>query len=102
MFKIWAKIIKNDKIRSNLVYSVEGVFEIDKLQSYVSEICEQLDLSTPVVLASHIRNFENFNFTRFVPADFVESVSFDALVIEFMKDNVKKEYRVYKAYLPID
>lgn len=82
MLKIWAKIITGDKIKKDLIYRSDEKFAKNKLHSYLIEICHEMDVPTPVVLKSHIKNFDSFNITRFKASDFVESVDFDSLVLE--------------------
>lgn len=82
MIRIWAKVIKNDKIINQTVY--ERFEEIDYSQffDYVHEICEQLDLPTPIIIKSHLFNYAKYNFVRFTQSDFVEEIRFDKLVLE--------------------
>ncbi len=102
MFKIWAKTIENDKIKLSHIYKGEGKYDSSLFQKYISEICEQMDIPTPVVLKSHIRNFDNFNMTRFSSTDFVEWVHFDYLTIEYCREEKGEKKHIYKEYLPID
>lgn len=84
MFRIWAKIIKDEKIRRELVYSRDEKFTYSQFFTYLSDICEGLDIATPVLLKTHIFNYAKFNRVRFVPRDFAEPVDFDRLVLENM------------------
>ena len=102
MFKIWAKIITREKIIRTLMYKGYGDFECKKLHFYLSEICSELDIPTPVVLNSHIVNFNSFKTTRFLSSDFVENVNFDKLTLEYVNDNGGEKHHLYKSYLPAD
>jgi len=82
MVKIFAKIVKNEKVKKTYKYLNDGDFEIDNFFEYIRDICEHFDSPTPVILAKHIRDYIVFNTCTFVPNDFVESVFFDKLVIE--------------------
>ena len=82
MVKIWAKVIKHDKIIKQYVFSKDGAMDYAEFFDFVTEICYQLDVPTPVVIKTHIFNYAKYNYVRFLPADFVESVSFDKLVLE--------------------
>lgn len=101
MYKIWAKTIANDRVKKSLIYKCQGEFERKTFGKYIAEICEQLDIPTPIVLKSHIRNFDAFHMTRFLPSDFVESVDFDSLTVEYCVESGEKKY-IYKSYLPVD
>jgi hypothetical protein len=49
---------------------------------YTREICETLDIPTPVIIKTHLFNYAKYNTVKFVRQDFVESVDFDKLVFE--------------------
>ncbi len=80
--RIWAKTIKNNKIVSSYVYESIDIFHRETFYLHLQEICHKMDIPTPVVLKYHLDNFTDFNNCRFLPSDFVESVSFDRLEVE--------------------
>ena len=82
MLKMWAKVIKKDKITKQLVYESIDNFSPDTFHLHIAELCHKLDLPTPVVLPTHIKHFVCYNNTTFKPRDFVESVDFEKLNIE--------------------
>lgn len=82
MFKIWAKVLKDGKIIKQLTYEREDKFSYSQFFSYLADICEALDISTPVLLKTHIFGYAKFGTVRFIPRDFAEPVDFDKLVIE--------------------
>jgi hypothetical protein len=49
---------------------------------YIRDICETLDIPTPVIIKTHLFNYAKYNTLRFKKEDFVESVDFDKLVLE--------------------
>ncbi len=85
MFKIWAKIIKDEKILKQLTYEREGKIIYSQFFNYLTDICEGLDIATPVLLKTHIFNYAKFGTVRFLPRDFTETPGFDKLVL----DNIK-------------
>lgn len=85
MFKIWAKIIKDEKIIKQLTYEQNGKLVYSQFFDYLSDICEGLDIATPVLLKTHIFNYAKFGTVRFLPRDFTETPDFDKLVL----DNIK-------------
>lgn len=87
MIKLWAKVIKDDKIRKDMIYQRWGKFDPADFRTYLVEICYDFDIPTPVVLKSHKFNFRKFNVAKFRESDFVETVDFDALVIENASEN---------------
>ncbi len=82
MIKIWAKLLKEDKIVKS--FTLEKNVEVDwgEFFSHLQEICENLDIPTPVLLKTHIFTYAKFNILRFTEKDFVESIDFDKLVLE--------------------
>lgn len=82
MLKIWAKTMIKDKITRDQIYKRDEKFDRDKLMEYLVDMCYNFDIPTPLVLKSHITNFDKFNITRFKKSDFVEEIDFDSLVIE--------------------
>ena len=82
MFKIWAKVIREGKIIKQLTYGRDEKFTYSQFFNYLADICEGLDIATPVLLKSHIFNYAKFSMVRFIPRDFAESVDFDKLVLE--------------------
>ena len=82
MFRIWAKVYKHDRIAKQSVYESEKKFTYSQFFTYLAEICDGLDIPTPVLLKTHIFNYAKFNHVIFRPADFMESIPFDKLVLE--------------------
>lgn len=82
MFRIWGKVIKDGKIIKQVTYERTDKFSYSSFFSYLADICEQLDIATPVLLKIHIFNYAKFNTVKFIPRDFAEHVDFDKLVLE--------------------
>ena len=84
--KIWAKLMSDGKIKKQIVYEKEEKLAYSRFYDYLVELCAQLDIPTPVLLKTHIFDYAKFNHTRFIPRDFVESFSYDSLVLEHISD----------------
>jgi hypothetical protein len=82
VFKIWGKVIKDGKILRQVTYEREDKFTYSRFFEYLADICQELDIATPVLLKSHIFNYAKFNTVRFIPRDFAESIDFDKLVLD--------------------
>lgn len=82
MFRIWAKVIKDGKIVKQLTYERGDKFTYSQFFTYLSDICEGLDIATPILLKTHIFNYAKFNTVRFLPRDFAEVPEFDRLVLD--------------------
>lgn len=84
MFRIWAKVIRDGKIIKQLTYERADKFAYSQFFNYLSDICEGLDIATPILLKTHIFNYAKFNTVRFLPRDFAEVPEFDRLVLDNM------------------
>lgn len=82
MFRIWAKILKEEHIEKQFVYESEKKFAYSDFFGYLSDICVALDVPTPVLLKTHVFNYAKFNHVAFRPDDFIEEVAFDKLLLE--------------------
>ena len=82
MIRIWAKVMKKDKILKQYVLERFETIDYSKFFDYLKEICENLDIATPVLIKTHLFNYAKYNNVRFTQADFVETIDFDKLVLE--------------------
>ncbi len=82
MIRIWAKVLKKDKIVKQYMFEKFSAMDYSEFGDYLREICENLDVPTPVLIKTHLFNYAKYNVLRFRPDDFVEKVDFDKLVLE--------------------
>ena len=82
MIRIWAKVMKKDKILKQYMFEKFTEMDYSEFFSYLKDICENLDISTPVLIKTHLFNYAKYNVVRFTQSDFVEQISFDKLVLE--------------------
>ena len=85
--RIWAKIIKNNEIEKDIIYEDDSEMKYLTYQKWVGDICNLLEISTPVIIPYHYKNFALFHNTMSKAADFVHPVEFDALRIEDCKED---------------
>lgn len=85
--KIWARLITDQKIKKDTVYASDLPMKYHCYEIWVREICDLLDVPTPVVLPAHYKNFVRFHNTRFKQDDFVESLGYDMLMLEDCKES---------------
>lgn len=86
MIKIWAKLETNHRLGKNIIYESLDKYNSQTFYLHVQEICHRLDIPTPVIIPSHIQNFDQFNTTTFLSRDFVESIDFDKLILDHVID----------------
>ncbi len=82
MIRIWAKVVKNNKIKKQYVLEKSENMDYSMFFEYLREICENLDIATPVLIKTHLFNYAKYNVVRFTADDFMESIDFDKLVLE--------------------
>ncbi|MBQ1269928.1 MAG: hypothetical protein II368_04615 [Clostridia bacterium] len=86
MVKLWAKTVKNHHIIRQETYMAVEKYDSDRFFVYLTDCCGLLDIETPVVLETHKKTFERFHHVRFRPSDFMDTVEFDYLLIEQIKE----------------
>ena len=80
--KIWAKVMKGDKILRDVIYENDLTLTPSNFQRTLQEISYKLDVATPVTLPSHYKHFERFNRVKYLPRDFIEEVDYTSFVLE--------------------
>lgn len=82
MIRIWAKVMQGDKIIKQYVFERTETMDYSLFFDYVRDICDYLDVPTPVLIKTHLFNYAKYNVLRFTADDFVEKIDFDKLVLE--------------------
>ncbi|MBQ3046710.1 MAG: hypothetical protein IJD54_01535 [Clostridia bacterium] len=82
MIRIWAKVLKKDKIIKQYMLERNTAMDYSEFFDYLREICENLDIATPVLIKAHLFNYAKYNNVRFTSSDFIEPINFDKLVLE--------------------
>ena len=82
MIKIFAKLTKNHKTVKSYTYTNVNEYNPDDFYGYVVEICNKLDISTPIIIAHNRESYEEFNMVKFVKEDFVDSFNYDSFILE--------------------
>ena len=80
--RIWAKLMTDGHIKKQYVYEKSDKLTYSEFFEYLTDICYQLDVPTPVLTTTHIFNFAKFNHVKFIKRDFVESLGYDYLMLE--------------------
>lgn len=95
MTKVWARAMTKDKILFDKVLEMNEDFCDDNFFELVAQICQSMDVSTPVILQKHKNEMQKFNHSIFLANEFMESVEFDRFIIERFDDEEKKENPFY-------
>ena len=88
MFRMWAKIFRNnhmikDTVICNSDYSMSRTSMVFQA---IDDICYEFDLGKPIWLDSNIADFKRHDKTRFNKDNFIESIDFDYLEIQVIEE----------------
>ena len=89
--QLWVRVIKHNKI----VDSKTAPCSYETWKEALDEICQQMDMSRPVIMARHERDWDNFGLTQFLPEHFMEGVSFDRMELQYIDPDKKKQKNFY-------
>lgn len=84
--KLWIKVINEDKIIQNVVAENDFSLDFDAYEATLTEVCHQLDLSTPITLSMHFTSLIKFNMTEYKARDFIEPIYFTKLMVENIEE----------------
>ena len=80
--KIWARLMIDGKNVKDTLYQDNKSLTYESYENMLRNIADLLDISSPVTMTIHFKNFKEFNIHRFKPDDFVESFEYDSMEIE--------------------
>lgn len=86
MPQLWVKVMKKQKIDRQITAECDN----KSVRTALDEVCKELDIPCPIWLGKQEREYENFRITSFSSDNFVESIDFSKLVIEYIEDPNKK------------
>jgi len=84
---VWVRAIRHSKIAK---HDTEPCDHEDVLEALYA-VCQRMDLARPLWLPKNQREWDEFSQTRFLPSQFMESVPFDRLEIEFINPKAEKK-----------
>ena len=83
MIKIWGKVISKEKIAKSKTIEVEET--TTTFFDMLKDLCQSLNIATPVLLDKHVYDFNLFHVCIFKPDDFIEDVIFDRFVLQLVR-----------------
>lgn len=86
MSRLWARII----VRHRISQQATAPCAWGEQEAALTEMCRDFDIPCPLWLNKHVREFDDFRHTSFLPEHFMEEVPFDKLEIEYLDDENKK------------
>ncbi|MBN1776733.1 MAG: hypothetical protein JW811_01300 [Clostridiales bacterium] len=87
--RMWLRLMKLGRAKGDLTVPCD--FEYPQLA--LREAMHELDLSMPVWLPRHQKDWREFSLTRFTADHFLEAVTFDRLEISFIAPEDRKKKR---------
>lgn len=81
--RVWGILRKRQRIALDAVVESDAYTDITLC---LNDLCQKLDIPRPMVLHKHENEWEQFGRTYFLPEHFIESVPFDRLEMEIMKE----------------
>lgn len=89
MFRLWAKILKDNHMLKDMVVknSDREMTRTKKVFAALDKVCMEFDLGKPIWLDSNISEFKKAAKTRFNADNFIESIDFDYLEIHIIEED---------------
>ena len=89
MFRLWAKVMKNNHLVKDMVVCNEDkkLSRTKKIFEALEEVCNKFDLSKPIWLEATITDFKKHDKTRFTQDNFIETIDFDYLEIHVIEED---------------
>lgn len=87
MIKLWGKIITNNKIISQEIFTCEETFEYEEeLKKCIIELCYRFDIQKPYWLRKNLLEYNKIKKTAFNQDNFIEEIYFDKFEIEVLEE----------------
>lgn len=90
MLKIWYKTQKGDKLIDSEIREFDAELNEKNFLVQLREVCDKFNISTPLLLSSQFKHFIAFNVVHFKASDFIDSVDFDRMDVEIVRDKKKR------------
>lgn len=88
MFRLWAKIFKdNHLVKDTVICDERDDTRTHKVFHALDEIVYQFDLGKPIWLDATIEEFRRHDRARFTQDNFIETIDFDYLEIHVIEED---------------
>ncbi|MCH5270188.1 MAG: hypothetical protein J1E83_05510 [Lachnospiraceae bacterium] len=88
MFRIWAKLFKENRMLKDTVVEDESTdTRTHKVFHALDEICYRFDLGKPIWLDATITDFKRHAKARFTQDNFIESIDFDYMELQIIEED---------------
>ena len=80
--KLWLRVKIKDKLIQNELYENDLSMSRPYYEQTLRDVCEKMDISTPVSLSVHFKHLVKFNTVKYTKDDFIDREDFDVLEVE--------------------
>ncbi|MCD8038620.1 MAG: hypothetical protein LUE96_05980 [Lachnospiraceae bacterium] len=88
MFRLWARIFKDNRLLKDTVIRDAGSdTRTHKIFRALEEVCYQFDLGKPIWLDATVSDFKRHGKARFTSDNFIEAIDFDYLEIQVIEED---------------
>lgn len=89
MFRIWGKLVKDDRFINDTVICIDDheMTRTHKVYKALEDICHEFNLSNPIWLKKNKEEFMRFSRTRFTSDNFMQSIDFDYLDFRVIEED---------------
>ncbi len=88
MFRLWAKIFKDNKMISDTcVTDSSEDTRTHKIFRALDQACHEFDLSKPIWLDKNVTDFKRMGKVRFYQDNFIEIIPFDYMEIQVIEED---------------
>ncbi len=89
MFRLWIKVIKENRLlKDTVIEDSSDKTRTHKVFDSLEAACVQFDLSKPIWLDSTITDFKRMNKARFTADNFIEPIDFDYMEIQILEEDI--------------
>ncbi len=88
MFRIWGKLIKDNRLVKDTVICIDNykLTRTDKVYESLNQICLEFDLAKPIWLETNKNDFIKHARTKFGKDSFIEEIEFDFLDFQVIEE----------------
>lgn len=87
--QLWVKLVDRGRTSRDAVAPCPS----GDWQEALREACRELDLSVPIIVPKHLRDWENSRQARFLPEHFMDGLPHDRLEIEYFDPDAEAPAR---------
>ncbi len=89
MTRLWVRLVRGHRIWKQETFACG----FSEAQEALTEICREMDIPRPMWFPKQEKEFEAFRLTSFSSDNFLESIPFDKMEIEFLEDGPARRSR---------